>query len=66
MEASKHVLFRLAMIGDTIETSRHRNDIIGAWYVGKVFANTLQRVARIITADAGHWGSTRITIATAL
>ena len=37
MEASKHVLFRLAMIGDTIETSRHRNDIIDSWHVGRKY-----------------------------
>jgi hypothetical protein len=36
----EHVLFRLAMIGDNIETSRHRNDIIGSWYVGKYLQHT--------------------------
>jgi hypothetical protein len=64
----EHVLFRLTMIGDIIETSRHRNDIIGSCYVGrrKVFATHWKRAARI-THTAGHLErSTTITIATAL
>ena len=39
----QHVLFRPAMIGDIIETSKHRDDIIGSWDAGEY----LQHAARI-------------------
>jgi hypothetical protein len=57
----QHVLFRLAMIGDIIETSKHRNDMTGSWYAGEY----LQHAARITDY---RWALEidKITIATAL
>lgn len=61
----EHVLFRLTMIGDIIETSRHRNDMIGSWDVGKYLQHTGNELPGSLIL-LGTWRSTTITIATAL